>query len=58
MKVGYFTMPLHLPRSDFTKTVEDDLQQIATLDRLGYSEPGPAGTSLSPGKTSRLGTCL
>ncbi len=38
MKVGYFTMPLHPPGSDFTKTVEDDLQQIVTLDRLGYSE--------------------
>ena len=31
-------MPLHPPGSDFTKTVEDDLQQIVTLDRLGYSE--------------------
>ena len=38
MKIGYFTMPLHPPGSDFTKTVEDDLQQIVTLDRLGYSE--------------------
>ena len=38
MNVGYFTMPLHPPGSSFTKTVEDDLQQIVTLDRLGYCE--------------------
>ena len=38
MEVGYFTMPLHPPGSDFTQTLEDDLQQIVTLDRLGYKE--------------------
>ena len=38
MKLGYFTMPLHPPGSDFTKTLQDDLQQIVTLDELGYEE--------------------
>ena len=38
MELGYFTMPLHPPGSDFTKTLEDDLDQIVTLDRLGYRE--------------------
>ena len=38
MEVGYFTMPLHPPGSDFTQTLEDDLEQIVTLDKLGYKE--------------------
>ena len=38
MEVGYFTMPMHPPGSDLTKTLEDDLQQIVTLDKLGYKE--------------------
>ncbi len=38
MELGYFTMPLHPPGSDMTKTLEDDLDQIVTLDRLGYQE--------------------
>ena len=38
MEVGYFTMPLHPPGSDLTRTLEDDLDQIVTLDRLGYKE--------------------
>ena len=38
MEVGYFTMPLHPPGSNLTKTLEDDLEQIVTLDGLGYSE--------------------
>ena len=38
MEVGFFTMPLHPPGSDFTKTVQDDLEQITILDRLGYKE--------------------
>ena len=38
MEVGYFTMPLHPPGSNLTKTLEDDLEQIVTLDRLGYKE--------------------
>ena len=38
MQYGYFTMPLHPPGSDFTQTVEADLQQIVTLDQLGFHE--------------------
>jgi alkanesulfonate monooxygenase SsuD/methylene tetrahydromethanopterin reductase-like flavin-dependent oxidoreductase (luciferase family) len=38
MEVGYFTMPLHPPGSDYTKTLDDDLEQIVTLDELGYKE--------------------
>ena len=38
MELGYFTMPLHPPGSDITKTLEDDLEQIVTLDKLGYKE--------------------
>lgn len=38
MELGYFTMPLHPPGSNFTQTLEDDLEQIVTLDRLGYKE--------------------
>ena len=38
MQVGFFTMPLHPPGSDFTQTLEDDLHQLEVLDRLGYSE--------------------
>jgi alkanesulfonate monooxygenase SsuD/methylene tetrahydromethanopterin reductase-like flavin-dependent oxidoreductase (luciferase family) len=38
MELGYFTMPLHPPGSDLTQTLSDDLDQIVTLDRLGYKE--------------------
>ena len=38
MEVGLFTMPLHPPGSDITKTLDDDLDQIVTLDQLGYKE--------------------
>ena len=38
MKLGYFTMPLHPPGSDITQTLDDDLDQLVTLDGLGYSE--------------------
>ena len=38
MELGYFTMPLHPPGSDITKTLQDDLEQIVTLDTLGYKE--------------------
>ncbi len=38
MNVGYFTMPLHPPGSDITKTLDEDLDQIVTLDQLGYKE--------------------
>ena len=38
MELGLFTMPLHPPGSDITKTLDDDLEQIVVLDILGYSE--------------------
>lgn len=38
MELGYFTMPLHPPGSNITQTLEDDLQQIITLDKLGFKE--------------------
>jgi alkanesulfonate monooxygenase SsuD/methylene tetrahydromethanopterin reductase-like flavin-dependent oxidoreductase (luciferase family) len=38
MELGYFTMPLHPPGSNFTETIEHDLEQMVTLDRLGYKE--------------------
>ena len=38
MELGYFTMPLHPPGSNLTQTLEDDLQQMITLDKLGYRE--------------------
>ncbi|MBM3947871.1 MAG: LLM class flavin-dependent oxidoreductase [SAR202 cluster bacterium] len=38
MKLGLFTMPLHPPGSDPAKTFDDDLEQLVTLDNLGYQE--------------------
>jgi alkanesulfonate monooxygenase SsuD/methylene tetrahydromethanopterin reductase-like flavin-dependent oxidoreductase (luciferase family) len=38
MRLGYFTMPLHPPGADPARTMADDLEQIVTLDRLGYAE--------------------
>jgi alkanesulfonate monooxygenase SsuD/methylene tetrahydromethanopterin reductase-like flavin-dependent oxidoreductase (luciferase family) len=38
MELGYFNMPLHPPGADLTQTLQDDLAQIVTLDRLGYKE--------------------
>ncbi|MAG36941.1 MAG: hypothetical protein CL878_11960 [Dehalococcoidia bacterium] len=38
MALGFFTMPLHPPGSDITKTLDDDLAQIVKLDELGYLE--------------------
>ena len=38
MRLGYFAMPLHPPGSDPAQTMDDDLAQLATLDRLGYEE--------------------
>jgi alkanesulfonate monooxygenase SsuD/methylene tetrahydromethanopterin reductase-like flavin-dependent oxidoreductase (luciferase family) len=38
MRVGYFAMPLHPPGADPARTMDDDLVQLATLDRLGYEE--------------------
>lgn len=38
MRVGYFTMPMHPPGSDLAQTLADDLDQLVTLDRLGFAE--------------------
>ena len=38
MNLGFFTMPLHPPGSDISKTIVDDTDQIVKLDWLGYSE--------------------
>ena len=38
MQYGYFTMPLHPPGSQFSETIADDIQQIVTLDQLGFHE--------------------
>jgi alkanesulfonate monooxygenase SsuD/methylene tetrahydromethanopterin reductase-like flavin-dependent oxidoreductase (luciferase family) len=39
MHLGYFAMPLHPPAPDPAATMDEDLEQFATLDRLGYEEP-------------------
>jgi alkanesulfonate monooxygenase SsuD/methylene tetrahydromethanopterin reductase-like flavin-dependent oxidoreductase (luciferase family) len=38
MQLGYFTMPLHPPGESPADTLEHDLDQLATLDRLGFRE--------------------
>jgi alkanesulfonate monooxygenase SsuD/methylene tetrahydromethanopterin reductase-like flavin-dependent oxidoreductase (luciferase family) len=38
MRVGYFAMPLHPPGADPAQTMEEDLEQLAVLDRLGFEE--------------------
>src|SRR2546428_6486855 len=38
MRLGYFAMPLHPPGADPARTMDDDLAQLARLDRLGYEE--------------------
>ena len=37
MQVGYFAMPIS-PRFYLTQTLDRDLEQIVTLDQLGYQE--------------------
>ena len=38
MRLGYFAMPLHPPGADPAQTMDDDLEQLVTLDRLGFEE--------------------
>jgi alkanesulfonate monooxygenase SsuD/methylene tetrahydromethanopterin reductase-like flavin-dependent oxidoreductase (luciferase family) len=38
MELGFFTMPLHPPGSDLTRTLDSDLEQLVLLDQLGYTE--------------------
>ena len=36
MELGFFTMPLHPPGYDYTKTIHDDMDQVIALDEWGY----------------------
>jgi alkanesulfonate monooxygenase SsuD/methylene tetrahydromethanopterin reductase-like flavin-dependent oxidoreductase (luciferase family) len=38
MDVGLFAMPLHPPGSNVTETLENDLDMLITLEKMGYSE--------------------
>ncbi len=38
MEVEFFTMPMHPPEADYTKSLDADLEQLITLDRLGFKE--------------------
>ncbi len=38
MELGFFTMPLHSPDTDYTRGLDADLEQIVILDKLGYRE--------------------
>ncbi|MCX5988241.1 MAG: LLM class flavin-dependent oxidoreductase [Chloroflexi bacterium] len=38
MRLGYFNMPLHPPGTDLAVSLAGDLEQIETLDALGFSE--------------------
>lgn len=38
MRLGYFNMPLHPPGSDIAATMEHDLEQLTTLEGLGFEE--------------------
>ena len=38
MKLGFFNMPMHPPGGDYTQGLDNDLEQIITVDRLGFQE--------------------
>ena len=38
MRCGYFAMPLHPPGADPARTMEEDLEQLVTLEQLGFEE--------------------
>jgi len=38
MRLGYFAMPLHPPGANPADTMDDDLGQLVTLERLGFEE--------------------
>jgi alkanesulfonate monooxygenase SsuD/methylene tetrahydromethanopterin reductase-like flavin-dependent oxidoreductase (luciferase family) len=38
MRLGYFAMPLHPPGADLAQTLDDDLDQLVTLEGLGFEE--------------------
>jgi alkanesulfonate monooxygenase SsuD/methylene tetrahydromethanopterin reductase-like flavin-dependent oxidoreductase (luciferase family) len=38
MKLGLFMMPLHDPKRDYTKVLEEDREAILLAEKLGYDE--------------------
>lgn len=38
MELGYFSIPLHPAGSDFSRTLEEDMEQIVFLDEIGFRE--------------------
>jgi alkanesulfonate monooxygenase SsuD/methylene tetrahydromethanopterin reductase-like flavin-dependent oxidoreductase (luciferase family) len=38
MKIGFFTMPLHPPGSNLHETLDEDLEQLQFLDKIGFAE--------------------
>ena len=38
MQLGFFTIPLHQPGSNYTRGLDNDLEQIIALDELGFRE--------------------
>jgi alkanesulfonate monooxygenase SsuD/methylene tetrahydromethanopterin reductase-like flavin-dependent oxidoreductase (luciferase family) len=38
LKLGFFTMPMHPPERDYTRTLREDREAILLADRLGYAE--------------------
>ena len=38
MKLGMFMQPVHDPKRDYTRALEDDRQTILLADELGFSE--------------------
>ena len=47
-------MPLHPPGADPAQTLDDDLEQLAFLDRLGYEERERSMTLLKEHVLPRL----
>ena len=38
MRLGYFTMPLHPPERNYTKTLQEDREAILLAEKLGFAE--------------------
>jgi alkanesulfonate monooxygenase SsuD/methylene tetrahydromethanopterin reductase-like flavin-dependent oxidoreductase (luciferase family) len=38
MKLGFFTMPLHPPKRNYTEVLKEDREAIILADQLGYAE--------------------
>ena len=38
MQLGFFTMPMHPPGRDYTRTLKEDREAVLLADRLGFSE--------------------